>query len=171
MRLSIVVATTPEGVIGRHGAIPWHLPRDLKRFREITWGHPILMGRRTLESIGRPLPGRLNIIITRSPSYRAEGCIVSSSPTEALAIARASGAEEAMIVGGEQLYRHFLAECETLHLTTVKAPVDGDARCPIESINNSDWIVEHREDWPPDERNPFPHRYELLRRIRPSACV
>ncbi|WP_169977946.1 dihydrofolate reductase [Tautonia rosea] len=169
MRCALVVATSPEGIIGRDGSIPWHLPMDLKRFRAITWGHPILMGRRTHESIGQPLPGRLNIIISRTLGPLANGCVVARSPGEALAIARASGADEVMIVGGEQLYRAFLPDCDVLHLTIVEGAFDGDARFPIEAIHPDDWIVEHRESWPSDERHAFPHRYERLRRVRASG--
>lgn len=166
MNCAIVVATSPDGIIGRDGGIPWHLPRDLKRFREITWGYPILMGRRTHESIGRALPGRLNVVISGTLDQAAEGCIVARSPEEALMIARDSGADDAMIVGGERLYRHFLPRCNTLHLTIVEGHFDGDARFPIEEILPGDWHVEHHENCPQDERNAFPHRFERLRRIR-----
>lgn len=165
MTCAIVVATSPEGIIGRDGGIPWHLPRDLKRFREITWGHPILMGRRTHESIGRALPGRLNVVISQTLVQAAEGCVIARSPAEALMIAQNSGAIEAMIVGGERLYRQFLPQCDTLHLTIVEGHFDGDARFPIEEIQPAEWRVEHREDCPKDDRNPFTHHYERLCRI------
>ncbi|QDV38464.1 Dihydrofolate reductase type 3 [Tautonia plasticadhaerens] len=160
----MVVATSPDGVIGKVGLIPWHLPRDLKRFRSITMGHPILMGRRTHESIGRPLPGRVNVVVSTRHGYQPEGCTVARSPEEALRIAADSGAEEAMVVGGERLYRHFLPTCDAVHLTVVEGQFDGDARFPIEQLLASAWTVEQREEWPADDRNPFPHRYELLRR-------
>lgn len=168
MRCALVVATSPEGVIGRNGTIPWHLPRDLKRFRAITWGHPILMGRRTHESIGRPLPGRLNIIISESLPPLANGCVVARSPSEAMAIARATGTDEVMVVGGEALYRQFLPECDVLHLTTVEGTFDGDAHFPIKSLRPDEWVVDHREFCPTDEHHAFPHRYERLRRVRDS---
>jgi dihydrofolate reductase len=166
MNYALVVASSPEGIIGRDGAIPWHLPTDLKRFRAITWDHPILMGRRTYESIGRALPGRLNLVISQTLKPLTNGCVVARSPGEAVAIARASGAVEAMIVGGEALYRQFLPECDVLHLTIVEGSFDGDARFPIESLRAADWLVEHRESWPSDERHAFAHRYERLRRVR-----
>lgn len=160
----MVVATSPDGVIGKDGSIPWHLPRDLKRFRAITMGHPILMGRRTHESIGRPLPGRLNVVVSTRPDYRPEGCTVARSPEEALRIAAASGAEEAMVVGGERLYRHFLPTCDAIHLTVVEGRFEGDARFPIGELRRGDWVVKEREECPGDGRNPFPHRYERLER-------
>lgn len=134
MRVTLVVATSPDGIIGAHGAIPWHLPRDLKRFRAITMGHPIVMGRRTHESIGRALPGRRNIVVSSRTGWKPEGCVVAHSPDEALRIAAESGAEEAMVVGGEQLYQYVLPTCDTIHLTVVEGRFDGDARFPIEAI-------------------------------------
>jgi dihydrofolate reductase len=166
MRLSIVVATSPDGVIGKDGAIPWHLPRDLRRFRDITMGHPILMGRRTHESIGRPLPGRLNIVVSSRPDFHPEGCSVARSPEEALRIAAGSGAAESFVVGGERLYRHFLPRCDAVHLTVVEGQFDGDARFPIEGLRASDWAVGRREAWPSDDRNPYPHQYVLLQRVQ-----
>jgi dihydrofolate reductase len=127
------------------------------------------MGRRTHESIGRPLPGRLNVVVSGRSDYRPEGCIVAPSPEEAVRVAEGSGAGEAMVVGGERLYRHFLPTCEAIHLTVVEGRFDGDAWFPIEGLRESEWVVERREGWPADERNPFPHRYELLRRRRRGA--
>jgi dihydrofolate reductase len=164
MKLSIVVATSPDGVIGKDGAIPWHLPRDLRRFRDITMGHPIIMGRRTHESIGHPLPGRLNIVVSSDPSYRIEGCSVARSPEEALRIAAESGASEAMVVGGERLYRHFLPDCDVIHLTVVEGRFEGDTRFPIDRLCPSEWELEHREEWAADHQNSFPHRFDRLRR-------
>src|SRR4051794_35995191 len=100
----MIVAIGEGGVIGREGRLPWHLPDDLKRFRAITWGKPIIMGRKTFDSLGRPLPGRTNIILSRSPGYRPEGCTVASSPAAALAVAASSGAEEVVVIGGSEVY-------------------------------------------------------------------
>jgi dihydrofolate reductase len=164
MTCELVVAIGPGGVIGKDGEIPWHLPSDLKRFKAITWGHPIVMGRRTHESIGRPLPGRLNVVLSGTPGFRPQGCVVARSPAEAIAIGRASGADRLMIVGGERLYREFLPRCSVMHLTEVEGRFDGDARFPIEEFREADWTVEHLEDLARDDRNPHPHRYRRLRR-------
>lgn len=165
MRVALIVAATPAGVIGRDGGLPWHLPDDLKRFKALTMGKPILMGRRTHESIGRPLPGRRNVVITRRPDYVAEGCTVAHSPDEALVIAAADGADEAFVIGGAEVYRHFLPIADVVHLTTVAADIDGDTTFPIGLLTGPDWIVEHREGHPADARHAFSHRYERLRRV------
>lgn len=127
-RVNLVVALADNGVIGRDGGLPWHLPADLKRFREITWGHPIVMGRRTHESIGRVLPGRLNLVISRDPRCAAAGCVVV--PDLEAALAAAGAAPEVMIVGGAAVYAAALPRATRLFLTEVHARVDGDVRFP-----------------------------------------
>src|SRR4051794_14963655 len=102
---------TRDGLIGREGKLPWHLPRDLKHFRQLTWGKPIIMGRRTHESIGKPLPGRTNIVLTRREGYHADGCLVAHTADAAITLAAATGATEAMIIGGGEIYREFLPRC------------------------------------------------------------
>ena len=166
MKVSLVVAASPDGVIGRDGQLPWHLPGDLRRFRAITLGHPIIMGRRTHKSIGRPLPGRLNVVVTRDPECRAEGCAVAHSPEDALRISAESGAIEAMVIGGEQIYRDFLPTCDAIHLTVVEGRFEGDARFPIEQLSGPAWIVEHRRTTPPTPATTYPHRYECSCRRR-----
>ena len=169
MKLALVVAASPDGVIGRGGGLPWILPGDLRRFRSITWGHPIVMGRRTHESIGRPLPGRLNIVVSRDPSYRAIGCVAAGSPAEAVAIATGSGAGWGMVVGGSAMYRALLPEAEVAHLTTVFGTFEGDVRFPVEVLRGPDWVVEHCVDVPADTHNGHATRYEVLRRVSPES--
>lgn len=127
-RVNIVVAMADNGVIGRDGGLPWHLPGDLRRFREVTMGHPLVMGRRTHESIGRVLPGRLNIVISRDPSCAAAGCVVV--PTLEAALAAAGDAREIMVVGGAAVYAAALPLAARLFITEVHATVDGDVRFP-----------------------------------------
>jgi len=141
VRISIVVAVSANGVIGRDGGLPWHLPEDLRRFKRITMGKPLIMGRTTHESIGRALPGRQNIVITRQQDYRAEGCDVVSCPAEAL---RAAGdAEEVMVIGGGEIYALFLRRTDRIHLTRVDAEVDGDTYFP--RLDPDDWMLVERE--------------------------
>ena len=134
MNLSIVVAVAENGVIGRDNALPWRLRTDLRRFRALTWGKPIVMGRRNWESIGRPLPGRETIVLTRDPGFRAEGAHVVHDWPAALALARdlaeRLSATEAAIVGGAEIYRLALPEAGTLRLTLVHARPDGDIVFP-----------------------------------------
>lgn len=126
--ISIVVAASENNVIGREGELPWRLSDDLKHFKAITMGKPIVMGRKTWESIGRPLPGRQNIVVTRQSGFAAAGCAVVASVDEA--IAAADDAPEIMIIGGSEIYALFMPCAERLYLTRVHATVDGDAFFP-----------------------------------------
>jgi dihydrofolate reductase len=168
--VSAIAAIGNNGVIGRAGRLPWHLPDDLKRFRAITWGKPIIMGRKTHESLGRALPGRTNIVLTRSPAYQAPGCTVVDSPDEALAQARSSGAEEVLVIGGSEVFRQFMPLCEKIHLTTVEGDFDGDVFFPMTLMDSPDWEVIHEEDFPADRRNRFASRYRILARRR-AGCL
>jgi dihydrofolate reductase len=128
MIISIIAAMADNRVIGRGGAIPWDIPADRRRFRELTMGHPVIMGRKTFESIGRPLPGRTNIVLSRKPDFRAEGCIVANSLEDALRAC--CGAEDVFICGGEELYRQALPMADRIFLTVVHHPCSGDAYFP-----------------------------------------
>lgn len=165
MRLNAVLAMDPRGVIGRGNALPWHLPADLKRFRRLTTGHPVVMGRRTHESIGRPLPDRRNIVVTRQPAYVAEGCEVVHSLDEALSLA--SDADEVMLIGGAALFAEALPRCDRLLLTVVDALVEGDVRLP--PFDWREWKPVHVEHVPADAKNPLPHRFLELRRVDPKG--
>lgn len=154
-----------NGVIGRGGTLPWRLSSDLKRFKAITMGKPILMGRRTHESIGRPLPGRENIVITRNRDYAAPGCTVVHSLEEAL---RAAGsAPEVMVVGGAELYREALPLCGRMYVTEVEDSGEGDTHFP--AFRREEWRTVHEEAVPADERNEFPSRFLILERAVPAA--
>lgn len=139
MRKTIIVAMAENQVIGKDNDLPWRLSGDLKRFKAITMGKPIIMGRKTYDSIGRPLPGRTNIVITRNRDWQADGCKVVSSLDEAFQVAEAEGADEAMIIGGAEIYRQALAQVDRLELTLVKAEIEGDAFFP--EYNQDDWKV------------------------------
>ncbi|MBW2472126.1 MAG: type 3 dihydrofolate reductase, partial [Deltaproteobacteria bacterium] len=147
MRISLIVAMAENRVIGRDNQLPWRIPADLKHFKALTMGKPIIMGRKTYESIGRPLPGRDNIVITGDTSYRAEGCQVVHTLEEALR--SAGGAEEAMIIGGATLYRQTLKDADRLYLTLVKAQPEGDTWFP--KIEPQEWREIRREVHRADE--------------------
>ena len=127
-RLTIVVARARNGVIGRDNALPWHLPEDLKHFKALTMGHPVLMGRRTFESIGRPLPGRRNIVVTRNPGWSHPGCERAGSIDEAIALC--AGTPQAFVIGGSQVYAEALPRVHALVITEVDAEPQGDAHFP-----------------------------------------
>ena len=149
--ISLIVAAATNNVIGVQGDLPWRLSEDLKRFKAITMGKPIVMGRKTYESIGRPLPGRQNIVITRQFGYVAEGCTVVASPDEA--VEAAGDAAEVMIIGGGHIYEQFLPIAERIYLTRVHADLEGDAFLP--DISEDDWRVVSEESHPADESNDY----------------
>jgi len=128
MKISLIAAMAENRVIGRGPEIPWDLPDDRRRFREITWGHPLVMGRKTFETLGGPLSGRENIVLTRDRSYRAEGCLVVHGRDEVLV--RAGDADEVFICGGEEVYREFLPLADRIYLTVLHREVEGDVLFP-----------------------------------------
>ncbi len=155
INISHVVAVALNGVIGADGDMPWSLPSDLKRFKQITIGKPIIMGRKTFVSIGRPLPGRANIVITRSESYEADGVHVVSSIDEALALgtrlAKDTGADEICVIGGGEIYRQTLPNTDRIYLTRVMAEMAGDTTYP--DLNEAEWdevAREHHSEGPND---------------------
>lgn len=163
MRISLVVAMDRQRVIGAGGALPWHLPADLKHFREITMGKPIVMGRRTYESINRALPGRRNIVVSRNPAWPAPpGCERAHSLEHAVQLAGA--ADEVMVIGGAALYRAALPRAQRIYLTEVHATVDGDVHFP--PISPEQWRETERVERPADDRNPYSCSFVVLERIR-----
>jgi dihydrofolate reductase len=168
MLLSLILAMSREGVIGRQGKLPWHLPRDLKRFRQLTWGKPIIMGRKTLESIGRPLPGRCNIVLTHQPDYRAEGVLLAHSAEEAISLAsrelNRTGGEEAFVIGGEQVFARFQDLCRRAYVTVVEGALAGETVFPCRPPGPPEWQLVHEEACPADEKNPYPHRFSIYKR-------
>ncbi|GGY78422.1 dihydrofolate reductase [Cellvibrio zantedeschiae] len=142
MKLSLIVATANNNAIGRNNELPWHLPQDLKYFKSVTLGKPVIMGRKTFESIGKPLPGRTNIVVTRQKDWKFAGVLVAKSVEEALEIGQQfrneqdSLAEEIMVIGGAEIYRHALPIADRVYLTRIDANVDGaDAHFPELSAN------------------------------------
>jgi len=130
MRISLIAAMAENGVIGRGGQLPWRLKADLARFKQLTMGHTLIMGRKTWESIGRPLPGRRMIVVTRQPGYAAEGVEASHRLEAALEAARIAGEEEAFVIGGAEIYRQALPIVDRLYMTLVLAEVEGDTKFP-----------------------------------------
>jgi len=166
VNLALIVAMSRAGLIGREGALPWRLPRDLKHFRRLTWGKPIIMGRRTHEALGRPLPGRTNIVLTRQAEVLAKGCLIARDRTQALALAQATGSPEALIIGGSQVFRTFLPLCDSIHLTLVEGSFEGDVFFPVPVLGSPDWKVIHEEKWPADATNSHDAIYLVMRPIR-----
>jgi len=158
--ISIIVAVSTNNVIGRQGELPWRLSDDLKHFKAVTMGKPIIMGRKTWESIGRPLPGRQNIVITRQPGFEAHGCDVVMSIEEG--IIAAGDVEEVMVIGGSQAYDLVLPVAERLYLTRVHAEIEGDAFFP--EIDENQWGLISDEPHDADETNEHPFSFRTYRR-------
>jgi dihydrofolate reductase len=164
MIISAVVAIDKNNVIGKDNDIPWYLPADLQYFKKITLGHHILMGRKCFESIGRPLPKRTNIIVTRNPFFIATGTVVVHSIKEGISLAKKNKEEELFIIGGGDIYRHSLDIWDKLYLTVVDTEVDGDVFFP--NINFDEWKLISSESHEKDEKNEFNYRFEIWEKLR-----
>jgi len=158
--ISIIVAASTNNVIGVDGELPWKISDDLKHFKRLTLGKPVVMGRRTWQSIGRPLPGRQNIVITRQPDFRAPGCDVVASPGQALLVA--NDANEICVIGGSEIYALFLPKASRLYITRVHADIDGDAFFP--EIDEQAWRLTDTERHEASEVNQFAFEFRTYAR-------
>jgi dihydrofolate reductase len=158
--ITLIVAAA-GGVIGRDNAMPWHLPADLAHFKLHTWGKPIVMGRKTFEAIGKPLPGRRNVVVTRDAGWSAAGVTVAHSFDEALAAC--GDAPEVMVIGGAQLYAAALPRADRIHYTEVHAEIDGDTRFP--ELDRQRWREVARHEHPADARNAHALSFLTLERV------
>lgn len=154
-KISLVVAVAENGVIGRDGGLPWRQSSDLKTFRRLTMHKPIIMGRRTFQSIGRPLDGRDNIVVTRDPYFEAEGVSTCDSVADALRLARmlatTKGEDEIMVIGGAGIFAATLADADRIYLTRIGATPEGDTHFP--PLDDKEWVEAHREDLPRGPRD------------------
>ncbi len=161
MKISIVVAASTNNVIGKEGGLPWRLPEDLRHFKKITMGKPVIMGRATWESIGHALPGRQNIVLSRQTGFVAEGCDVAATADEALGIA--GDAEEAMIIGGGHVYHQFLPQTDRIYLTRIHATVEGDTFFP--TLDKKAWLTVARESHAASAERKYAFEFLTLSRI------
>lgn len=159
MKISMVAAMANDRVIGKDNAMPWHLPADFAWFKQVTMGKPVVMGRKTFESIGRPLPGRQNIVISRNPDFQAEGVIVVADIAAAKSVAGA--VDELMIIGGGSIYAACLPDADRLYLTFIDFAVDGDTRFPDWGDG---WQEVNRESYTADEKNAHDMQFVILDR-------
>jgi len=164
MRIAMIWAMAENRVIGRGNMLPWHLPNDLKYFKRLTTGKPVIMGRKTYESIGRPLPNRVNIVVTRDKSFTAEGVKVVHTINEAIELANAeciiSGAEEVIVMGGAEIYKQSLPRADRLYITFVHAVIEGDAYFPEFDLNAYKEIG--RDDFYADGPNPYDYSFTVF---------
>jgi dihydrofolate reductase len=165
MKIALIVAASQNHVIGLDNQLPWHLPEDLQYFKAVTMGKPILMGRKTYDSIGRPLPGRVNIVLTRDTNWTAQGVEVVNNLDAAIAASekacKAADVDELMIIGGEQIYRKFLPVANKLYLTKVEAEIEGDAYFPVIDSNQWRQVAEKI----PEKVGNYSYRFVVLERI------
>jgi dihydrofolate reductase len=160
MLISLIVAVSKNGVIGKDNQLIWRLPADLKRFKNLTMGHPMIMGRKTYESIGKPLPGRTSIVVSRNPDFSAEGVMITRSLEAAMEQAKLTGTNEAFIIGGGTIYQQALHFADRVYLTEVHAKIDGDTFFTIS--NRADWLETQRERHPEDGHNQFSFDFVTL---------
>lgn len=163
MILSAIVAISENNVIGKDNQLPWYLPADLKYFKKTTINHPVIMGRKSFESIGNALPKRTNIVISRNPYYIANGVLVAHSLEEALAISGDLEAEEIFIIGGAEIFRQSLEICDRLYITEVHKTFDGDVFFP--EWNKQEWKLLKEEFHEADDKNPYPYTFKTYERI------
>jgi dihydrofolate reductase len=157
MKLSLIVAVAQNNVIGHNNQLIWHLPNDLKQFKRLTTGHCIIMGRKTFDSIGKPLPNRTSIIISRNPDFQIDNCLTVSSLNEAIKKAKELGETEAFIIGGAEIYRLSLSLVDKIYLTEVHHTFEGDTFFP--EIDKNSWQETHREDFETDEKHLYKYSF------------
>nr|AIA17170.1 Dihydrofolate reductase [uncultured bacterium] len=164
MIVSQVVAISQNHAIGKDNQLIWHLPADLKHFKNVTMGHHMIMGRKTFESIGKPLPGRTTIIITRDKNYKADGCIVVNSLEEAIETARKADDTEACIVGGGEIFKQAMDLTDKIYLTIIEERFEADIFYP--ELDPKEWALASREDFKPDEKNKYYYSFCEYTRIK-----
>ena len=158
MQISIIVAAAENNAIGKNNQLLWHLPNDLKFFKNTTWGMPVIMGRKTFESVNRPLPGRMNIVITRQADWKAAGVTSATSLKDALHKAEAANYKQAFVIGGGEIYKEALHKADIVYLTRVHTAINGDTFFP--QLHEDVWEMLHNEDFEKDEKHAFNYSFQ-----------
>lgn len=161
--LSFIVAAADNNVMGKDNQLPWHLPADLKYFKNRTWGMPIVMGRKTFESLGKPLPGRKNIVVTRNQNWQQPGAIVVHAIPDAIAIAKADDVKEVFIIGGAELFKSCMTMANRIYLTRIYHIFEGDVFFP--EINTDEWQLVKNIECKKDEKNHYDYAFQTWDRI------
>lgn len=162
MIISLVVAAATNNAIGKEGKMPWHLPNDMKHFKNVTWGMPVVMGRKTFESLGKPLAGRKNIVISRQQGWKPEGAVVVPTFDDALFLVRETDAKETMVIGGGEIYKAVFDKAQRIYLTRIEAEPEADTYFP--AINTAQWKMVSQQKHEADEKNAFNHSFEVWER-------
>ncbi len=166
MKLALIVAMSENLVIGHQGGLPWRLSADLRRFKKLTMGHHIIMGRKTYESIDRLLPGRTTIIVTRQPNYAVDGALIAGSLDEATQLA--TGDDEAFIIGGAEIYRQALPRVDRVYLTAVHTTIEGDTM--FTEFDSTEWTEIENETHPADGKNEHEYSFHIYERVPAESC-
>lgn len=159
MKITLVVAASTNNVIGKDNQLLWTLPNDMKYFKNVTWGMPVIMGRKTFESLGKPLSGRKNIILTRQNDWNVEGTISAKNINDAIFLAEEMNYKEAMVIGGGEIFKIIIEKADRIHMTRVDAILEGDAFFP--EIDKSQWKMISHEDHPADEKHKFAYSFQV----------
>ena len=163
MTISLVVAASSNSGIGLKGKLLWHLPADLKHFKNVTWGMPVIMGRKTYDSLGKALPGRKNIVITRQKDWKADGVVAVQRIYDALFVANETDASEVMVIGGGEIYKAFYERAQRIYLTRVEATPEADSFFP--EIDPAQWRLVSQKDNEADEKNMYNYSFQIRERI------
>ena len=163
MIISLVVAAATNNAIGKGGKLLWNLPNDIKFFKNVTWGMPVVMGRKTFESLGKPLAGRKNIIITRQAGWKAEGAVVVKSIEDALFVAKETDAKEVMVIGGGEIYKTVFEKAKRIYITRVDAEFEADTFFPV--IHPKHWHLVSQQNHEADEKNAYNYSFQVWERI------
>ncbi|MEO6610628.1 MAG: dihydrofolate reductase [Chitinophagaceae bacterium] len=163
MIISFVVAAATNNGIGKDGKMPWHLPNDMKHFKNVTWGMPVVMGRKTFESLGKVLPGRKNIVVTRQPGWNVKGTVSVQKIEDALFLAKQTDAKEVMVIGGGEIYRSLFDKAQRIYLTRVEAEPEADTFFP--SLDPKQWWLVSQQKHEADEKNPFNYSFQVWERM------
>lgn len=163
MTISFVVAAANNNVIGKEGQLPWSLPNDMKFFKNVTWGMPVVMGRKTFESLGKPLPGRKNIILTRQPNWQIEGTVAVKSFEDAVFLVKEMDVKEMMVIGGGEIFKMLFDKAKRIYITRVDAEPEGDAFFPV--ISSNEWKLVSKKDHEADEKHQYNYSFQVWERI------
>jgi len=163
MTISLVVAAASNNAIGKDGKLPWHLPNDMKHFKNVTWGMPVVMGRKTFESLGKVLPGRKNIVISRQHGLEIEGAIIVKNIEDALFVAKQTDANEVMVIGGGEIYKTLMGKAKRIYLTRVEEEPEADTFFP--SIDPKEWFLVSQKNHEADEKNDYNYSFQVWERI------
>ena len=160
--IAMVVAAATNNAIGKNNQLIWHLPNDLKFFKNTTWGFPVIMGRKSFESVNKPLPGRTNIVISRNPDWKADGSTTVLNLQDAIEKAIETNAKQIFIIGGGEIYNQSMPIADTIYLTRVHAVLDGDTYFPV--IDEDEWELVSNEDFPADEKHAYSYSFQVWRK-------